>query len=1006
MTLDDYEKFGHARYARLAATIATILDAAIRADGSLRLQQLQHRAKAPASLQKKLQKNDTLHTDNVEGSVKDLGGCRAIFYRNTDVERFEVSGILRDNFEIDWERTRRHHPGPEDDGPLFISVNYVVRLKDERASLAEYAGVAGLWCEVQIQTTLNHAWSEMEHDIIYKPPRLEGFGGAAMKGIEDRMRAIMRKHLIPAGYEFQKVAYDFDRLSRGLELFDRGAVEALRDAPDNNALHDLLERFVDYVLPNYDDLPGIYPELRPALIEAVRAARTRHDLPIETPFGNLPGHTALQIEERVAAALRLLRYIDIEQTFDDAAALYADAPDKDTRKLWLEVINALSENNLAVWREYGAVVQHRFVNHVAKLNQEGRPAPRPVALTVLRNALSTSVSGSSSTYNTITIHQGAVASGDTLRESRSTAITILTELFAQAKGLDEQNEIVNALNEAERLPYNVNYSDHLLSTVLADVLRVVNFYTSILESVSFGLRQRIEHDVAALHYRFRTLPDTFPDAVHAQAEAVCEAALALRDKVNQDAEFVIYKSLVGVNSVFPHAWEGSPFDFRRDEQFRSERIQEYVASVEPANAAEWLARLQRCAATESNDLATFLTFRRFLQQLARAKPDIVLGFLNDLDGPLARFVPALLSGLAESPKADKVDDLLARWIESRRFIGETLHYLRFAPRADAKLLLAAFEVARAENDQPALLTAVSAALNHSGRPEGGRLIHGVMLPAVELLTKAGLFRWVDDLVLAHHQGKLAPILDGETTTKLLHCLSQVPRVEYHCEELLWVLAAGHPERIFDFFGSRLEREDENGMDGASSVFEAVPFGFHQLQDRPGLEMAAVDLIERAYRWYQSDKPLFAYRGGRLVAILFPGFSEELSSALDAVVHSDRGDRIDFVLSILRAYNGESFLLPTTRNVVAALPQDDPQLNEVEIILSSTGVVSGEFGFVEAYRRRRAEITPWLSDPNPAVQAFAARYQRTLDRRIAAEQRRSEEDLELRKRTHGDPDAKA
>ena len=58
---------------------------------------------------------------------------------------------------------------------------------------------------MQVQTTLNHAWAEMEHDIIYKKPALKGFGGKLFEAIEQRLRKIMKEHLLPAGYEFQKV---------------------------------------------------------------------------------------------------------------------------------------------------------------------------------------------------------------------------------------------------------------------------------------------------------------------------------------------------------------------------------------------------------------------------------------------------------------------------------------------------------------------------------------------------------------------------------------------------------------------------------------------------------------------------------------------------------------------------------------------------------------------------------------------------------------------------------
>ena len=84
-------------------------------------------------------------------------------------------------------------------------------------------------------------------------------------------------------------------------------------------------------------------------------------------------------------------------------------------------------------------------------------------------------------------------------------------------------------------------------------------------------------------------------------------------------------------------------------------------------------------------------------------------------------------------------------------------------------------------------------------------------------------------------------------------------------------------------------------------------------------------------------------------------------------------------------------------IVDALPQGDRRLDEVEIILQSTGVVAGQFGFVEAYQRKKEEVSPWLTDERPKVRAVAERYIRTLDRSIAAEQRRSEADYELRRR---------
>ena len=50
----------------------------------------------------------------------------------------------------------------------YQSIHYLVRLKRERALLAEYKPYAGALVEVQVRTILQHAWAEIEHDIQYK----------------------------------------------------------------------------------------------------------------------------------------------------------------------------------------------------------------------------------------------------------------------------------------------------------------------------------------------------------------------------------------------------------------------------------------------------------------------------------------------------------------------------------------------------------------------------------------------------------------------------------------------------------------------------------------------------------------------------------------------------------------------------------------------------------------------------------------------------------------------
>ena len=183
MNLQEYANGGRTHYETLAATIADLLKRTIATESGYRLQQIQHRAKTVESLSRRLEGIDQLETNEIEAYRKDLAGCRIVFYTNNDVNRFTGSGLLSQLFDVDWKRSKFHQPGRSQRAVehLFQSYNYVVKLKADRTSRLEYQKIEGLYCEVQVQTTLNHAWAEMAHDIIYKQPELQGFGAHELK---------------------------------------------------------------------------------------------------------------------------------------------------------------------------------------------------------------------------------------------------------------------------------------------------------------------------------------------------------------------------------------------------------------------------------------------------------------------------------------------------------------------------------------------------------------------------------------------------------------------------------------------------------------------------------------------------------------------------------------------------------------------------------------------------------------------------------------------------------
>lgn len=100
--------------------------------------------------------------------ITDKVGTRFVVLLGTDVRIVETALVSMD----DWDFSKdRDYEEEQKKNPLqfaYAAVHYVVRPKHD----VEFEGVripADTPCEVQIKTLLQHAYSELTHDTIYKP---------------------------------------------------------------------------------------------------------------------------------------------------------------------------------------------------------------------------------------------------------------------------------------------------------------------------------------------------------------------------------------------------------------------------------------------------------------------------------------------------------------------------------------------------------------------------------------------------------------------------------------------------------------------------------------------------------------------------------------------------------------------------------------------------------------------------------------------------------------------
>jgi ppGpp synthetase/RelA/SpoT-type nucleotidyltranferase len=125
------------------------------------------REKDPEELREKITREWEVPVAPLNG-ITDLAGVRIIAYFPSDVDK--IVPLIEKEFNIDSKHSmdKRLSSDPAIFG--YASVHFVVEFRPEILKLPEYALFDKMKCEIQVRTILQHAWAEIEHDIVYKSP--------------------------------------------------------------------------------------------------------------------------------------------------------------------------------------------------------------------------------------------------------------------------------------------------------------------------------------------------------------------------------------------------------------------------------------------------------------------------------------------------------------------------------------------------------------------------------------------------------------------------------------------------------------------------------------------------------------------------------------------------------------------------------------------------------------------------------------------------------------------
>jgi ppGpp synthetase/RelA/SpoT-type nucleotidyltranferase len=155
-------------YEEVAKMVQESLDQALQDEGIRAI--VTSRAKKPNRLRGKLVKRDQVRHyqsfRDIKDDIVDLAGVRVALYLPKDREA--VSGIIERLFAPVRAPKRFPENRGEGDGVGYVATHYLVQLRPENLHKKELR-YADTNVEIQVASVLMHAWSEVTHDLTYKP---------------------------------------------------------------------------------------------------------------------------------------------------------------------------------------------------------------------------------------------------------------------------------------------------------------------------------------------------------------------------------------------------------------------------------------------------------------------------------------------------------------------------------------------------------------------------------------------------------------------------------------------------------------------------------------------------------------------------------------------------------------------------------------------------------------------------------------------------------------------
>jgi len=793
---------------------------------------------------------------------------------------------------------------------------------------------------------------------------------------------------------------DNQKADKYLADFSMEILENVKKSKNNDSIFenlDLLQEFVYKV-----------PKEAIAIVNTIIASEPLEPAVLhEFADGKLYGKTHKDLILKSVEIISRIRYIAPDDVLGLLAQLSLSA-DASVKKEALGIVKKISQYdyNILTKSKIGYSIQRKVLDFILTWSRDEQLRHFDFVETAARELLGSSVVGATNSLNEdaqyqLTMHFGVVSPTDYLKKIRRDTIDFVYELYKTASDSKLRLKLVQVLDEATQTPMNVVYGEDVAKMVDDDIAYLESIYRKMIFGGEDGKMIAEPGIVSKIERRIY-----WNNKNEKHKTAVLEA---LRKDILKDDFYKLFRLLVG-----------DPTDYREEEGWsvaekkRDEEIDGIINLVADDQLDEWFGKFNKIASQyELVDEWKFTSFKNLLIRLAKAKPQISEKLLEKSlanNSPFKKFIGNFLDGFRFVYNFDSWDRCVARMVDLKdaQLINDILFSLNlpfeeenFAKSTRNKDIDLLDDIANHKNkfsfigekDDYLHRNALFSALVRNFKYAPKRIDRLIVTEIKNNPSDPNLY--LNGFSTAISRGLVSiKDLQTETVALLKEKMIDLSDMDWHIQGLLLEIGKQYGLKdVLGVFKGRIDKDvnkKENGGRIASDRYDAVPYHFNKdlvkfIDEQPEyINIASGWVFGMKPGWsnYNWDLSHFLRRVGAgfdkiVLSVIQKGGDENLTKTT-IIINSFNGDFLDLSMEIVKRTDNEKILSQVSSNMY------------------STGVVSGEYGIADAYKRKAESLKKYETDENDRVKKFAKSMIKNF---LASEKRarqRADEEKQLRK----------